>query len=366
MQGFADRWTAQLGADTEAEEALIRGSALAYARLERCRKVEEATLSQAARDAVDRWEKKQRHAARRLAQNLSRDPMNTVLDLESTSFGCEWLSRHWVQLDAKLEQGITWDRDDMSRALLLLGYHPQKPGPDADADLRAHWHLVRVCSGAPGDPLTGQPTHPVPARLDLRARIARELDRLDALRDRRWLDHDADRASAVAQLALIDTTKDGQLRQRYRREAYSEMLRGINQLMRLRVERSRDQDRQWHQAHPHASRRRVADTPSTNPGFPDLAPMPASEPPTPAADPARPQPAPPPNSRNEPQNPYPNARSDSPNPQHHNTLRRGPSPDLSSDVSRTEPRFPVAAPRPDGPLPTAEAPRSPQNTPWQP
>ncbi|WP_161602614.1 hypothetical protein, partial [Tautonia marina] len=138
----------------------------------------------------------------------------------------------------------------------------QSPGPDADPDLRAHWHLVRVCSGAPGSPLPGQPTDPVPARADLRARIARELDRLDALRDQRWHDHDADQAAAVAQLALIDTSKDGQLRQRYRREAFSEMLRGINQLMRLRVERSKDQDRQWHQAHPHVSRKRVADTPS--------------------------------------------------------------------------------------------------------
>uniref|UniRef100_UPI001260B0C5 hypothetical protein n=1 Tax=Tautonia marina TaxID=2653855 RepID=UPI001260B0C5 len=124
MQAFADRWTKQLGADTEAEEALIRASALAYARLERCRTVEEATLAQSSRDAVDRWEKQQRHAVRRLAQNLSRDPMNTVLDLESTSFGCEWLSRHWVQLDDKLGQGITWDRDEMNRALLLLGYLP--------------------------------------------------------------------------------------------------------------------------------------------------------------------------------------------------------------------------------------------------
>src|SRR5690606_15038105 len=91
MQEVADRWIAQIGAETHAEEALIRSSAVAYVRLERCRKAEEAILGTNAQEAVGRWEKKKRHAARRKAQDLDTDPSNTVADLEGSSFGCEWL-----------------------------------------------------------------------------------------------------------------------------------------------------------------------------------------------------------------------------------------------------------------------------------
>ncbi|WP_152054240.1 hypothetical protein [Tautonia marina] len=331
MQDFADRWTRQLGADTEAEEALIRASAVAYARFERCRKVEEASLGDATRKAVARWEAKQRHRVRSLAQNLNYDPINTVADLEATSFGCEWLLRHWEQLDAKLAQGLRWDQDDCPSALRMLGVYPQAPGPDADPWLRSLWRLARVCSGMPVDPSFGPPIDPVPARFELRRLIAEEIDRLDTLRQTLWESQDGPEAEAVSHLGLIDTTKDGQLRQRYRREAFSEMTRGINQLMRLRVERSKDQDRQWHQAHPHVSRKRVAETPSTGAGFPNRA----------APDPAPPPPAAPcpVDSRNEPPQSPPEASGDRLNPLRGNEMRCEPSADPSTADQRTEPRF---------------------------
>ncbi|MEW4570028.1 hypothetical protein AB1L88_19355 [Tautonia sp. JC769] len=335
MKSFADTWTQQLGCDNDAEEALIRSSALAYARLERCRKAEEAALAESSRLALEHWQKSKQQAARKLAQGLSADPSNTVADLEASSFGCEWLLRHWLQLDAKLSQGIVWDHDDVARSMLLLGLYPQAPGPDADTAVRRVWHLARCCGRAPFDPVPGVPTDLIPARLELRRLIAAEVDRLDTLRDRRWRERDAAEADAVAHLGLIDTSKEGQLRQRYRREAYSEMIRGINQVMRIRVERSKDQDRQWHQAHPHLSARRA---PAAAPPSPP--PSPPMPPPTPEPDPGR-APSPdtaPARSRNESPEAAPETQADRLNPQSQQEMRRDGSPADVRPDQRTEPQ----------------------------
>ncbi|WP_152053191.1 hypothetical protein [Tautonia marina] len=341
MQGFSDRWVAQLGADTEAEEAIIRASAVAYARLERCRKVEEATVKDAGRRAIDAWEKRRQRGARKVAQGLAKDPSNTLADLEADSFGCEWLIRQWLKLDARLEQGIPWDREEFPRAMHLFGLAPQAPGPDADPIIQRLWYLARLCSGYPVPASPQFPQDPVSGRIALRTMIAEELDRLEALRDDAWHDHDQAEALSVAQMAQIDTSKEGQLRQRYRREAYSEMVRGINQLMRLRVERSKDQDRQWHQAHPEFGRRRVAPTGPTRAGFPNVAPP--SPPPNPEPEPTH-SPNPPSatnapaSSRNEPQFPAPEHNPDRPNSLQNNEIRPEPSQPSSADDWRTEPR----------------------------
>ncbi|WP_169977266.1 hypothetical protein [Tautonia rosea] len=331
MNTFSETWTRQLGSDNDPEEALIRSAALAYARLERCRKAEESALADSTRKAVERWQKARRHAVRKLAQALPHDPSNTVADLETSSFGCDWLIRHWLRLDAKLCQGITWDRDDMARSMRLLGLHPQAPGPDADPELRRVWHLVRCCSRLPVEPTPGLPTDLLPALAELRLLIADELDRLETLRDDLWQHQDAAEAAAEAQLGLIDTTKEGQLRQRYRREAFSEMIRGINQVMRIRVERSKDHDRQWHQAHPHLSTRRSpAPPPSRSPEPPRM----------PVADPARANAPDPPSdrSRNESPEPADATASDRLNPQSDQEIRRDPSAVEPRLDQRTDPR----------------------------
>ncbi|MEW4570452.1 hypothetical protein AB1L88_21510 [Tautonia sp. JC769] len=373
MQGFADRWAAQLGSDTEAEEAIIRASAVAYARFERCRKVEDATLLDAGRRAIAAWEKRRQRAARKVAQGLAADPSNTLADLEADSFGCEWLIRQWLKLDALLEQGIPWEHDQFPRAMHLFGLAPRSPGPDASPLIQRLWYLARLCSGYPVPQSPQFPQNIVSGRIALRSIIAEELDRLEALRDRLWHDHDRAEALSVAQGAQIDTSKEGQLRQRYRREAYSEMIRGINQVMRLRVERSKDQDRQWHQAHPESGRRRVPPTGPTGAGFPnvDVAPhSPASPPavnpdfkpePEPEPEPSRsphPPAAPdaPAASRNEPQAPAPTHNPDRPNPMPFHEIRpESPQAD-SADDWRTEPRPTPPAAAPIAPNPTSNAP----------
>ncbi|WP_169972676.1 hypothetical protein [Tautonia rosea] len=358
MQSFADRWVSQIGADTEAEEALIRSSAVAYARLERCRKVEEETLKDTGRKAIAAWEKQRQRATRKVAQGLSNDPSNTLADLEADSFGCEWLIRQWLKLDARLEQGIGWDRDDFPRAMHLFGLVPQAPGPDAAPIIQRLWYLARLCSGFPVPESPRLPQDPVSGRIALRAIIAEELDRLEALRDQRWHDHDQAEALSVAQSAQIDTSKEGQLRQRYRREAFSEMIRGINQVMRLRVERSKDQDRVWHQAHPEFHRRRAAPTGPTHAGFPNVAP--------PRTDPDPPHPPgpasasnAPANSRNEPQSPASKHNPDRSNTNPSLEIRPDPSPASPQGNWRTEPPSRGSFPSDSASQPATDAPSLP-------
>ncbi|MEW4569109.1 hypothetical protein AB1L88_14690, partial [Tautonia sp. JC769] len=107
----------------------------------------------------------------------------------------------------------------------------------------------------------------------------------------------------------------------------------------------RDQDRQWHQAHPHASRKRFADTPSTGAGLPNrAAPDPS---PTPAPSHAAPRPA---DSRNEPSQTAPDAPVDRLNPSSGNEIRHdGSGRSLAAD-RRTEPRFDTPCSPSDRPI----------------
>jgi hypothetical protein len=335
MQGFCDRWTAELGPEVEAEEALIRASAAAFARFERCRRAEDDALRDASRDALERWIRRKQHAARRKAQDLAKDPINTVSDLEASSFGIEWLQRHWTRLDAALAQGIGWDHRDQALAMTMLGFLPKSPGPDGDPLALEFYHLMLVGCGLSANPPGGLPADPAIARSALRSLIAEEFERLDALREERWEQQDGPEAEGIARAGLVDLSKDGQLRQRYRREAYSEMVRGLNQVLRVRVERLKDDDRKWRRAHPGGRR-------------PDLGP------------PKAPSPA---SSRNEPPQapPIPPEPRHNPNPEH--TLRNtiagaSPTPDW-----RTEPRFEAPRPPAEPPPIGGSTPNSPPITP---
>ncbi|RUL82343.1 hypothetical protein [Tautonia sociabilis] len=372
MQAFADRWAAQLGSEVEAEEALIRAAAVAYARFERCRKAEEAALRDASRLAVERWERRKRHAVRRKAQDLARDPIAIVAELETSSFGCEWLQRHWQRLDAKLAQGVAWDPRELAFAMTLLGLLPMPPGPGGDPIARQIWSLARIVSGDRQAAVDGLPGDPEAARVALRRRIAEEFDRLDRLRADLWEHQDGPEAEAIARSGLVDSSKEGQLRQRYRREAFSEMIRGINQVMRIRVERSRDDDRQWRRAHTSPPRPHPEPAPPPIPaGSRDEPPLPSAGEPEPSgpggesrpgqAGPSRvgPEPPSPPtpsfvpaSHRNEPPKPPSGTDSHRRNTESCKTFLPGDAVEVPEGDRRTEPsaEAPAAAP-PDARFP---------------
>jgi hypothetical protein len=107
------------------------------------------------------------------------------------------------------------------------------------------------------------------------------------------------------------------------------MVRGINQVMRIRLERSKDDERQWRRAYPPASRKRDFDhqPPATSPG-----PLPASTPPMPmpTGDP-EPRSA---DHRNEPAVDAVKSADRQLNPNQDNEMRRDSSPVVCRSMPR--------------------------------
>ncbi len=169
-------WNHEVWPENVAERAVIRRMAVADVRLQRCEQATEQNLESTARSAVDRWRLRKQNAARKRACALKTDPLNTLLDLEDSAFGCEWLIRRWSALDRVLEQGLGWSDDDRETSMRLIGYVPVAPGPDGAPEARQMWRLGRLASGLEVEPLEdGEPNDPAAARLALRALIADRL-----------------------------------------------------------------------------------------------------------------------------------------------------------------------------------------------
>ena len=192
-------------------------------------------------EAVRRWEAKRRHRVRRMAQDLKDDPVNVVADLEASSFGCDWLIRRWRQLDGTLRLGMPLGRPSLEEATRLLGYaHPMAPTPAGDPAAIRFWTLVLRTGQATikgGDHFRPDPTVPerwTEAMPLLRAFIAAQIERLEALREEAWEAVDGPEAEAVAAKALMDAGKEAQVRHRYYRDAQMAQQRAAKLLMTLR------------------------------------------------------------------------------------------------------------------------------------
>src|SRR5690606_18954646 len=116
-----DTWTTEHMPETEAEEALLRASAVEYVRYLRCVQAEEAQLGPNARTALAEWEEKRRHAIRRKAQDLKADPARVAAELLESAFGIDWMTRHWKALLGHLDGRRGWTSNDLELALNLLG-----------------------------------------------------------------------------------------------------------------------------------------------------------------------------------------------------------------------------------------------------
>ncbi|WP_169977430.1 hypothetical protein [Tautonia rosea] len=279
LERALQRWEREAGPDNVVEQHLVRRAAVASVTLDRLDNARESTRLDSARDAVQSWERRRQARARRKGQNLPRDPVGTVADLEATAFGCDWLIRQWDQLDAPLRLGNAWTVKTLLRAQLLLGLPAEHPGPDAEDPVRRLWLLASILAPtrlAPL-PLRGDdpplPSDPATARQALRLLIAEQIDRLSSLRAEAWDAVEGPEYQALlVRSSAADTSSDGQLRHRYARDADRSCNAAVRLYLNLR-------DRRRRELLAIAREARQCDTPRAPVGFgwwrePDSAPAP--------------------------------------------------------------------------------------------
>ncbi|MEW4567585.1 hypothetical protein AB1L88_06920 [Tautonia sp. JC769] len=294
-------WNEEVWPENVAERAVVRRMAVADVRLRRCEQATEQNLDTIARSAVDRWRLRKQNAARKRACNLKTDPLNTLLDLEDSAFGCEWLIRRWTALERPLEQGIGWSDDDRDAAMRLIGFFPVAPGPDGSPEARRMWRLGRLASNLEVDPAEpGEPSTPSEARLALRALIADRLDQLERRATASWdaiegPEHDA----VIARSLSGDEGPEAQLRQRYDRDAQNGLLRCMTMLIRIRKRRDELAEHHRKQARDQQIERinvgggwwRTKDANACPPGFQPINRFVPDSHPAPTADPSPATPA---------------------------------------------------------------------------
>ncbi|MEW4568779.1 hypothetical protein AB1L88_13010 [Tautonia sp. JC769] len=308
MEVIVASWTSKSMPETPPEEALVASAAIEYVRYLRCVEAEEARLKPGRQQALRDWRERKQHAVRRRAQDLKREPEAVVADLLETAFGIDWMLRHWRHLRARLDAATPWTAQDLLSAMNLLGHEPSPPS-DRTSPAGLVWCLTAASFPKLFQPATETPGNP--SALDqLRSLLDDQIARLETLRPIVWDDIDAPEAAAVETASMVDTSKDGQLRQRYRREAFRDFHKSLHALDRLRAERSKA----------HAREAKIMDASRSQ-----HADRPAYVPPTPE-------------SRNEPP-PGPDSSPDNRrNPQPLNEIRNTPADPSAAPERRTEGR----------------------------
>ena len=117
-------WISSMRPFDLAEVWLVESMLREVVRVEHIRKSEIAILSRRSIRGADSWDDDQRLAAERLAMRIADRPQVVVLELRKTTQGCDWLIERWEDLGAILEDKGTWDAEQSSKALDLLGVAP--------------------------------------------------------------------------------------------------------------------------------------------------------------------------------------------------------------------------------------------------
>ncbi|MEW4567433.1 hypothetical protein AB1L88_06155 [Tautonia sp. JC769] len=316
------QWTTKSFPETPPEEALVASAAIEYVRYLRCADAEEARLKTGTRQAVKDWQEQRRHAFRRKAQDLRASPDTVIDEFYESAFGIDWMLRQWRQLRASIASGPGWSGRDLATAMNLLGHGPTPPA-DPQGEPAFLWQQAAAAFPKALQPLAESVADRAAADR-LLAFVDDQLARLETLRPIVWDEVDAPQAEAVETASLVDTSKDGQLRQRYRREAFRDFHKSLHALDRLRAERTKRLAREAKLMDASQSRRNDA---------PAYVPPPSAPP--------RPGPAPL-DSRNEPpRRPDPEA-SDRPNSHPDHEIRKttpdAPSPSPRRTEQRTDGR----------------------------
>ncbi|WP_152053264.1 hypothetical protein [Tautonia marina] len=347
LRVIVDQWTVKAMPETPPEEALIASAAIEYVRYLRCVEAEESRLGPAIRDAVRDWREAQRHAIRRKAQNLPNDPEQVAAELLESAFGIDWMLRHWRNLLAQIDRGAGWTGDNLIQAMHLLGHKAAAP-TDPTSLAASLWQYALTAFPKAWN-LSAPPIGDPEAVARIRASVLDTIAHLETLRPVVWDEVDAPRERAVEAAALIDTSKEGQQRHRYRRDASRDFHRSLAALTRLRSERSKTNARESKLMESAASRR--VETP-------------AYVPPT-----SRPEP-PAPESRNEPPPTADSSASDRRNPfSEHGMPHDAPAPASLPErrthgrtEGRTHERTEAVRTAPDAPAGLSNRPTTPRTT----
>jgi hypothetical protein len=213
------------------EHICVSRCALAATKLDVATQAQLDEARDRAEDNLNAYHRKAKKQVRRTAQNLSRNPNETVAKLESSGYGIDWLIRHWESLRAEIEAGSMWSSDRLDFAYRLLGLDP------ADVPLVLHHE--------PEAAVFWQAFHAAEDDQDARLRLLGLLDalieELQAGREEAYQNCEAKREEQVVRRTLIDDSPAGQRLQRYEKDAEASFYRNLNATIKLQKIRQQSQ-----------------------------------------------------------------------------------------------------------------------------
>jgi hypothetical protein len=184
-QDLVEAWSADDPESRERDGALLRAAALAYVRSERIAEAEAAAAVEAREEALCQFDRTLDGRFRRAVKQMATDPEKAVDRLREGSLGCRRLSGRW--------------RDSAEGG--------ERPPAAATFD------------SAPGD---------ATSQAEVWLAEAERLEEFEAARRKR-----------IGAIALVDVTRDGQLRYRYLNEAQRSMRASLGAIDRAKHQRER-------------------------------------------------------------------------------------------------------------------------------
>lgn len=112
-------WTSSTRPTNATEAWLVRQTAIASMRIDRCLHMDFAEREAAAIRASNFWDDDHHTAAEELGRQLDQNPAFVVRKLRQTRHGCEWLVARWMKLASRARAG-GWSQEECGEARDLL------------------------------------------------------------------------------------------------------------------------------------------------------------------------------------------------------------------------------------------------------
>jgi hypothetical protein len=119
-----NRWYAFYRARSPIAIACIGWAFLAWVRLRRLSRCEEAIQTGAIRKGEEHWDDAQDEVVEKYKRMLATAPAEAIRGLEGFAAGCRWLINRWQRLEGLLEKDGYWGAHDRDEAICLLGAEP--------------------------------------------------------------------------------------------------------------------------------------------------------------------------------------------------------------------------------------------------